>query len=82
MENLEELLNRFNVTYKAFFLDEYEAKKTNAYFRKHIKELNNDHNQMIIMKYWLKLDIEMEYQLDNQTMIKYEWANPTHEIHE
>ena len=25
-------------TYKAFFLDEYEAKKANAYFRKHIKE--------------------------------------------
>jgi hypothetical protein len=27
MENLEELLNRLNVTFKAFFLDEYEAKK-------------------------------------------------------
>ena len=72
MENLEELLNRFNVTYKAFFLDEYEAKKENAYFRKHIKEWNTDNNQTIIMNYWLKLNIESEYQLDNQTTIKYE----------
>ena len=82
MENVEELLKRFNVTYKAFFLDEYEAKKENAYFRKHIKEWNTDNNQMIIMKYWFKLDIGLEYQLGNQTMIKYEWANPTYETNE
>ena len=34
------------------------------------------------MKYWLKLDIKLEYQLDNQTTIKYEWANPTYETNE
>lgn len=64
MENLGELLNRFNVTYKVFFLDEYEAK--------HIKEWNR-RIETIIMNYWLKLDIELEYQLDNQTAIK--WTN-------
>ena len=61
------------------FLDEIELKKGNSYFRKNIKECNTDHNQMIIMNYWLKLDIELDYQLDNQTAIKYEWANPAFE---
>jgi hypothetical protein len=78
-ENLEELLERYNVNYKSFFLDETEAKKANAYFRKNINERNAEHNQMIIMNYWLKLDIELDYQLDNQITIKYEWANPAFE---
>jgi len=71
-ENLEELLERYNVNYKSFFLDETESKKANAYFRKNINECN-------ACNYWLKLDIELDYQLDNQTAIKYEWANPAFE---
>jgi len=79
IENLEELLERYNVKYKSFFLDEIESKKANSYFRKNIKECNTDNNQMITMNYLLKLDIELEYQIDNQTVIKYEWANPAFE---
>jgi len=30
MENLEELLERYNVNYKSFFLDEIESKKANS----------------------------------------------------
>jgi len=29
MKNLEDLLERFNLKYKAFFLDEFESKKAN-----------------------------------------------------
>ncbi len=70
-ENLEELLERYNVNYKSFFLDETESKKANAYFRKNINECN-------ACNYWLKLDIELDYQLDNQTAIKYA-INPAFE---